>query len=329
MSKRIFVAPDKTTAVPHVGNYLLDWCQANPNAGLGGATGRSPIDVWNWIWQAVDSTRGDARQALLTQEVVFLDEYFGAYPAYYHWAYRNLRVEQGGFDSEQVFTPRGCFFEDGRIVNSARLEEILADWPEEWCGQGQGEDGTPPEIRIRDSASQPVLAEIRDAMNDYDRLVRDHAQRLQLLGLGVGGAIERDDRAGGHIGFVEYGAAAEDSRTMLARLAPSTAAANESDFELSNEDGSVKLEPARFAITQGISTILSAGELLLMAWGGGKRQAVERMLLGQPCPQNPAAHVQRHPRVTIFLDQSAFGSLNQDQLSTAGWEIARLQAAEV
>ena len=327
MPKQVFIAPDKFSAVPHVGNYLIDWCVENPGCGLGGATGRSPIDVWSWVWTALGGERAADRSAVVNQEIVFLDEYFGAYPAYYHWAHRNLRVGRGGFEAKQVFTPRGCFFEQGRVVNASRLDELLADWPEEWTACGQGEDGTAPEIRIHDDASHPVLSEIRDVMAAYDRLVRDHDQRLQLLGLGVGGAIDSDPRAGGHIGFVEYGAAAGDTRTMLARLASSTESANESDFLLKNADGDVRLEKTNYAVTQGISTILSAGQLLLMAWGGSKAKAVERMFFGEPCPQNAAAWVQRHENVTVFLDEEALAEVGADQLAERGWNATRLQSS--
>jgi hypothetical protein len=255
--------------------------------------------------------------------VVFLDEYFGAYPSYYHWAWRNLAVGRGGFAPERVFTPRGCFFEQGRVVSSGRLEEILADWPEDWEAKTlPGEDGAPPEVRIRSSPEHPVLAEIRQSLDDYDRLVRSHGDRLQLLGIGVGGAIGDDPEAGGHIGFVECGAADRDSRTMLVRLAPSTRAANRSDFRLSNDDGEVRLEPAGHAVTQGVSTILSAGRLLMMAWGEAKKEAVSRMFLGTPGPKNPAAWAATHDAVTVFLDRAALGDLHSSRLEERGWSVA-------
>jgi hypothetical protein len=45
----------------------------------------------------------------------FSDEHFGAYPSYDHWAHRNLHAGQDGFASKNVLTPRGCFFEHGRV----------------------------------------------------------------------------------------------------------------------------------------------------------------------------------------------------------------------
>jgi 6-phosphogluconolactonase/glucosamine-6-phosphate isomerase/deaminase len=269
--------------------------------------------------------RRSESKPFLARDVVFLDEYFGPYPAYYQWAYRNLRRPAAGearFAADRIFTPRGCFFENGRVVTSSRLEEILADWPEDWEARTlPGEAGAPPEVRIRRGAEHPVLGEIRQSLDDYDALVRDHNDRLQLLGIGVGGAIAHDRGAGGHIGFVEYGAADGDSGAMLVRLAPSTIEANRDDFLLRNADGDARLEPSSFAVSQGISTILSASRMLLMAWGAAKQEAVARMFLGEPGPKNPAAWIQEHAAATVFLDRAAFGNLDREALEERGWAV--------
>jgi 6-phosphogluconolactonase/glucosamine-6-phosphate isomerase/deaminase len=331
MSKQVFVFERKETAVAATAEFILDWCAEHPGAALGGATGRSPIGVWEAVWRALDGPRRSERERFLDRNVVFLDEYFGAYPAYYHWAFRNLRYSENGeerFAADRVYTPRGCYFEKGRIVTGSRLEEILADWPEDWEARTlPGEDGTPPEVRIRPGAEHPVLAELRQSLDDYDALVRDHGNRLQLLGIGVGGAIAHDEEAGGHIGFVEYGAANGDSTTMLVRLASSTVEANRDDFLLRNADGDVRLEPSSFAVSQGISTILSAGRLLLMAWGEAKAEAVSRMFLGAPGPKNPAAWIQQHRAATIFMDQAALGDLEPYELEARGWSVEFAKAA--
>lgn len=322
MSKQVFVYPQKDSAVAATAEFILDWCAAHPGAGLGGATGRSPIGVWKAIWDRLGGPRREEKQAFVDRNVVFLDEYFGAFPSYYHWARRNLRAGGGGFAAERIFTPRGCFFEKGRIVSSGWLEEILEECQSDWEPRTlAGEDGSPPEVRIRHAAEHPVLAEIRQALADYDLLVRDHSDRLQLLGIGMGGAIEHDEEAGGHIGFVEYGAADGDSTTMLVRLAPSTRDANRSDFLLRSADGDVHLEQSWFAVSQGISSILSAGRLLLMAWGASKQEAVSRMFLGTPGPKNPAAWLQTHDAATVFLDEAALGGLSLEALEERGWSV--------
>jgi 6-phosphogluconolactonase/glucosamine-6-phosphate isomerase/deaminase len=327
MGKQLFVFGSQKLAEFAVAEYTIGWCQENKGCGLGGATGRSPIGVWSWIWEILEVRPGD-REAVVQQHVVFLDEYFGPYPSYHHWAWRNLRIGRGGFRPENVYLPRGCFFEpfkEDRIVTSERLGEILGEeaFEDDWEKRtAPGEDDRPPEIRIRDEPEHPLLAEIRRSLSDYDTMVkREFGKRLQLLGIGVGGAIKTDADAGGHIGFVECGAAAEDTGTMLVHLAPSTIQANEDDFLLTNADGEVSLEPSHYAVTQGVSTVLSAGELLMMAWGASKQQAVERMFLGTAGPKNPAAWIQQHPNTTVFLDRAAFGTLDPVVLKARGWSV--------
>jgi len=320
MGRKIFVFGDRSVATAAVGDTILQWAQSNPGAALGGATGRSPIDVWSYIWAKLASQESERKMAFVDRPILFLDEYFGAYPSYYHWAHRTLRVGRGGFASHNVYTPRGCFFEFDRVVDSDRLFEILSENQDQWAAETDiGEDGVPPEIRINQDVDHPLLRKVRQSLADYDQLVRQHEDRLQLLGIGVGGAIETDPRAGGHIGFVEYGAASRASKTMLVRMASSTNRANAADFQLANEDGGVVLQPAEYAVTQGISTILSAAELLLMAWGESKSKAVERMLFGEPSPYNPAAWIQHHDDVTVFADQAALGEISLSDLEHRGW----------
>jgi len=277
--------------------------------------------VWDAIWAQLDANPA-ARERVVTQSVVFLDEYFGALPSYYHWAWRTLRVDRDGFSAAHIHLPRGLFFESGQIVSSTRLEEILREHPADWkaCTVA-GEQDSPPEIRITPDATHPVLKEIGRSLYAYECAVQLQNRRLQLLGIGVGGAIATNPQAGGHIGFVECGAAASDTGVMLVRTAPSTRNANRDDFLLHNGDGPATFEPALHAVTQGIGSILSASHLLMAAWGQTKRAAVERMLLGTPGPLNPAAWVQTHQRVTVCLDPAAFGTLPQAVLHERGWEV--------
>lgn len=320
MARVVYVCPDQPTAVAWVAKFIIAWCSEHPLQGLGGATGRTFINVWEWIWAHLDDA--GVRERLVQEDIVFLDEYFGAYPSYYHWAWRNLRVGCGGFHPDHVKLPRGIFYELGQIVSSHRLDAILRETTGEWEARTEpGEDGNPPEVWIRLDASHPVLQEIRHALDYYESVVQLHCNRLQLLGIGVGGAIAVNPQAGGHIGFVECGAAAGGTSTMLVRTAPSTQEANRPDFELTGADGPVTLEPARYAVTQGISSILSAGALLLAAWGAGKCAAVQRMLLGTPGPLNPAAWVQTHSHVTVVIDAAAYGCRDAAELRERGWEV--------
>lgn len=114
---------------------------------------------------------------------------------------------------------------------------------------------------------------------------------VQLLGIG----------RNGHIGFNEPGSAF-DGRTQVADLTPSTIAANTSDFP----PGEV---PPPQAITMGIGTILEAREIVLVATGEGKAEALARSFRDKPNTDCPGSALQSHGHVTVFCDDAAYAGL--------------------
>ncbi|MFC7704451.1 glucosamine-6-phosphate deaminase [Plastorhodobacter daqingensis] len=131
-------------------------------------------------------------------------------------------------------------------------------------------------------AADPVAAG-----RDYEaRIKAAGGIDLQLLGIGQNG----------HIGFNEPGSPF-DSRTRMVPLAASTRAANAGDFP----GGTV---PER-AITMGIGTILEAREIVLLACGPAKAEAVAAMIDGPVGPACPASALRLHPRVTVLCDAEA------------------------
>jgi glucosamine-6-phosphate deaminase len=111
---------------------------------------------------------------------------------------------------------------------------------------------------------------------------------LQILGIG----------ANGHIGFNEP-AAGLCARTHIAELEQ---ASRESNAQLFEDDWSQV--PAR-AISMGMATILGARNIVLMATGDEKADAVFGLVEGLITPQLPASFLQLHPRVTVMLDPGA------------------------
>ena len=118
----------------------------------------------------------------------------------------------------------------------------------------------------------------------YENAIR-LAGGLELTFLGLG--------RNGHIGFNEPGTAF-DSRTRVVELTESTRAANAPFFE----DGRV---PEK-AITMGIGTILDSKEIILIASGTGKAEAVERLRSGVQDPTFPASALWRHGNVRVLHD---------------------------
>jgi len=117
---------------------------------------------------------------------------------------------------------------------------------------------------------------------------------LQVLGVGVEG----------HIAFIE---ARPDMplddflglKTKVEILAPSTRQAN-SRFFGNNVDAT---PPS--AMTQGISTILKAKQILLVATGSGKVEAITKTIAGKVTPGVPASVLQVHKNTTIIVDKDA------------------------
>ncbi len=116
---------------------------------------------------------------------------------------------------------------------------------------------------------------------------------LQILGIG----------RTGHIGFNEPGSP-RHSRTRLVTLDPLTRRDAAGDF------GGDEHTP-RHALTMGVSTILAARRLVLMAWGQHKADIVRRALEGEVSPQVTASFLQEHPNALFVLDAAAAGALTR------------------
>ena len=114
---------------------------------------------------------------------------------------------------------------------------------------------------------------------------------LQLLGIGHNG----------HIGFNEPTSSLA-SLTRLKTLTRATREANSRYFARFEDT-------PRLAITMGIGTILRAREVLLLASGPGKAQAVAAMVEGPVTAICPASALQMHRRATVVLDEEAASAL--------------------
>nr|WP_322975193.1 glucosamine-6-phosphate deaminase [Aporhodopirellula aestuarii] len=131
-----------------------------------------------------------------------------------------------------------------------------------------------------------------ESAKQYERLLKAAGGvDLQLLGIG----------ANGHIGFNEPGAGPE-SVTRVVDLAPKTIQSNSRFFES-------EAEVPRRAITMGIATILRAREILLLATGSSKADAVAEAIKGPVTSDNPASFLQTHANVRFLLDPDAAARL--------------------
>ncbi|TWT25367.1 glucosamine-6-phosphate deaminase [Planomicrobium sp. CPCC 101110] len=131
---------------------------------------------------------------------------------------------------------------------------------------------------------------VEEECRRYERLIDSIGPiDLQILGLGTNG----------HIGFNEPGTE-EDEETHCVKLADSTREDNARFF------GSIDEVPTH-AITMGIRSILKSKEILLLASGKSKAEAVKTLLEKKVTKDFPASFLWNHYNVTLMVDQEAYG----------------------
>jgi glucosamine-6-phosphate deaminase len=150
-------------------------------------------------------------------------------------------------------------------------------------------------ILIPDSLPEDVETECAA----YEEAIRERGGiDVQLLGIG------RD----GHIGFNEPSSSLQ-ARTRVKTL---------TDETLRDNFGSI--EGPRFAITMGIGTIMDAREIILVAVGEEKANAIALMVEGPVTASCPASVLQFHPKVKVILDSDAAQLLERKDYYMWVWE---------
>ena len=120
---------------------------------------------------------------------------------------------------------------------------------------------------------------------------------LQILGIGKNG----------HIGFNEPGSSFH-SKTRVIHLDQQTRIANTYEFHDLNK-------VPKLAITVGISSIMKAKKIVLLAWGD-KASIIAKSIEGDVTEQIPASVLQNHDDCTFVIDELASSELTRN---TAPW----------
>lgn len=121
----------------------------------------------------------------------------------------------------------------------------------------------------------------------YDKLLKSMRQDVQLLGLGENG----------HIAFNEPNTPF-DSTTHVVNLTESTIKANSRLFKDITE-------VPKQAYTMGLSGIMRAKKVLILASGANKAEAVYKTVKGEINENCPASILQRHKNCTLIADREA------------------------
>ncbi|WP_342319894.1 glucosamine-6-phosphate deaminase [Corynebacterium mayonis] len=135
------------------------------------------------------------------------------------------------------------------------------------------------------------------AAAQYEAAIREAGGiDIQILGIG----------SNGHIAFNEP-TGSLTSRTRVVQLTAQTIRDNARFFD----------DPAdvpRFALTQGLGTIMEARRILLIATGTAKAEAVRDLIEGPVRAMVPASVLQMHNEVTVLVDEPAASLLQSSHL---------------
>ena len=129
-------------------------------------------------------------------------------------------------------------------------------------------------------------------LEQYDTMIAER-NGLDLIVLGLG------DNA--HIGYNEP-AVPFNSVSHRQKLTDATRRQNAERF------GGQEMVP-EFALTMGIKTIVTARDILVLAFGEEKAEAVHKMLYARDDSAVPAAFLQIPANVTVYVDESAAAKL--------------------
>ncbi|MET3904520.1 glucosamine-6-phosphate deaminase [Paenarthrobacter sp. 4246] len=147
---------------------------------------------------------------------------------------------------------------------------------------------------------------ITQAGVEYEALIAEAGGvDIQILGIG----------SNGHVGFNEPGSSLASS-TRIKALAEQTRKDNARFFSSPEE------VPTQ-CITQGLGTILRARQLVLLAFGANKADAIAAALEGPVSSAVPGSVIQQHPRATVIIDEDAAIRLAHAEYYRHAWQSAQ------
>lgn len=153
-------------------------------------------------------------------------------------------------------------------------------------------DIDPKNIHIPDGTI--AKQDINQYAKSYEQAIDDAGGiDIQILGIGLNG----------HIGFNEP-STSRNSITRIAALENSTRLANAYEFD------NISQVP-RLSLTMGISSILKAKRIEILAFGQNKAAIVAKTIEGQVSDKLPATFLQEHANVVFHLDEASSQGLTR------------------
>ncbi len=144
----------------------------------------------------------------------------------------------------------------------------------------------------------PKLTEIHDSqyVSEFCAEYDAKAKNLDLLVMGIGDQ--------GQVGFNEAGAS-EKSRTRTVLLPYASRKRQSRNFA-----GDIAQTPDK-AIAMGISTMMTAKKIHLIAWGEDKANVVKKIVEDAVNPACPASYLQGHDHISFYMDENAAAQLTR------------------
>jgi glucosamine-6-phosphate deaminase len=134
--------------------------------------------------------------------------------------------------------------------------------------------------------------DLKNEADAYSAAVLAAKMDVQVLGIG----------SNGHIGFNEPGTPFT-STTHVVGLKEETRKDNARFFSSLDE-------VPKYAVSMGITEIMSAKKIVLIATGNKKASAIKEMIQGKMREEVPCTILQKHPEVILILDEDAARLLN-------------------
>jgi glucosamine-6-phosphate deaminase len=203
-------------------------------------------------------------------------------------------------------SPVQTFAELARLADAGQLDlsEASAFALDEYVGIAEGHPESYHEI-IRKTVTEPMRLDPARVhvpngfADDLAAACREYEAQIKAAGgvdiqfLGVG--------TNGHIGFNEP-TSSLSSRTRIKTLAARTREDNARFFD------SIDDVP-RHCLTQGLGTIMDARNVILVATGESKANAIAHVVEGPVTAMYPGSVLQFHPHATIVVDAAAASEL--------------------
>lgn len=129
--------------------------------------------------------------------------------------------------------------------------------------------------------------DLKESISEFQQKLAENPRDFQLLGIGQNG----------HIAFNEPSNDFLPADAYVTEIAESTIKANARYFE--NE-----ADVPKTALTQGVGDILKAKQLVLLATGQNKAEAIKALIMDDKVTtQNPSTLLKLHADTVVFIDQ--------------------------